>query len=185
LTFKLHQKIVQGFGYPLSMSNWILYCKKRHSLLMRCFIIFMQCIRNIGGAHGRLCSPLFMVHTMPSWHKYIDSQIAHKRPDLAYPLSMGNGFALPWEISITAEVFIITFLRCISRIWGASDSIHEPLVVQTVSFPPRLTLKLYTKCKILDTLSAWKNWLCATIRGIHSVKQFYNLPQMHNQETYE
>ena len=95
LTFKLHQKIVQGFGYPLSMSNWILYCKKRHSLLMRCFIIFMQCIRNIGGAHGRLCSPLFMVHTMPSWHKDIDSQTAHKIQDLAYPLSMGNGFALP------------------------------------------------------------------------------------------
>ena len=40
------------------------------------------------------------------------------------------------------------------NIWGASDSIYEPLVNHTVSYLSMLTLKLHTKCQILGTLSA-------------------------------
>ena len=39
----------------------------------------------------------------------------------------------------------IALLRCMSKMGGASDSIFEPLMVQTVSFLLRSTLKLHTK----------------------------------------
>ena len=48
----------------------------------------------------------------------------------------------------------MVFPTCIEMIEGASDSIYKSLMAYMVPFLPKLSLKLHTKCQILDTLSA-------------------------------
>ena len=60
------------------------------------------------------------------------------------------------------------FLRHVRMIGRVSDSIFKPIMVNTVSFLPRTTLKFHIKYQIcLGTLSAQKMENCATSRGTH------------------
>ena len=70
----------------------------------------------------------------------VDSQISHKLPDLGFPPAPYGKERQP----LLMESFK-TFLRCIGQMWGASDSICWPPMGHTVPYPPRSTLKLYTK----------------------------------------
>ena len=51
------------FGYPLSTRNGILCCNYKHPLLLKCYIVFLRCIRIIGWASNSIYKPL-MVHTV-------------------------------------------------------------------------------------------------------------------------
>ena len=95
------------------------------------------------------------------------SQIAQNISDLEYPLIRGIGMMCYKERHLLLLKCFITFLRCIRKNGGAFDSIYKPLIVHTVSFISRLTLKLHTKWQIWDTLSAWKMGQYTTRRCIH------------------
>ena len=47
------------------------------------------------------------------------------------------------------------------------DSIYKPIVVHAMSFLPRSTLKLQSKCQIWGTLSSWEMGCWATKCDIH------------------
>ena len=81
----------------------------------------------------------------------IVSQIAHKMPDLVYPLRMANGMLCYEERQPLLLKCFIFFLRCISMVRGAFNIINKPLLDHTMSFLPRVALKLHTKCQILVT----------------------------------
>ena len=46
-----------NLGYPLSIGNGMLCCKKRHPLLLKCTIIFLRCIKKMGGASCSIYKP--------------------------------------------------------------------------------------------------------------------------------
>ena len=84
----VHHKMLD-FGVPSQHGNKVLCCKERHPLLMKWFISFLWCIREMGGASWSICQPS-MGHTV--WYIWtVDSQIARKRLDFMYLLSTGNG----------------------------------------------------------------------------------------------
>ena len=64
-----------------------------------------------------------------------DSQIAHKMPDLGYPLSMANGMMSYNKRQRLLLEWFTTFLRCIQYMRAASDRIFEPIMGHTVAFP--------------------------------------------------
>ena len=80
----------------------------------------------------------------------IDSQIA-QNARLGYPFKTWNEILCYEERFSLLLKWLITFLWCISKVGGASDSIYKPLIVQIVSFQSRMTLKLHTKYKIWGT----------------------------------
>ena len=49
-----------------------------------------------------------------------------------------------------------TFLGCIQMTGRASDSISDPLMVNTVSFSLKITLKFQSKLPILGSGAAWE-----------------------------
>ena len=54
--------------------------------------------------------------------------------------------------------YFIPFLRCIGIVGETSDSIFKPfMIVHAVPFPPRLTLKLHTRCICVEMTCHGKN----------------------------
>ena len=47
-----------NLGYPLSIGNGMLCCKKRHPLLLKCAIIFLRYIKSMRGGSGSIYKPL-------------------------------------------------------------------------------------------------------------------------------
>ena len=58
-----------------------------------------------------------------------------------YPLCMGNTRMCYKERHSLLLKYLITFLRYVRMIQGASDRILKPRMVHTVSFLPKITLK--------------------------------------------
>ena len=81
------------FGTLPTQQLGMLYYMERQPLMVRCLKTLVSFMWQMGGAYDSIFMPLRGL-AVPFSTK-VDSQIAHKRPDLAYPLSMGNGFALP------------------------------------------------------------------------------------------
>ena len=119
--------------YLLSKENWLLCCKERHQLLLECFKTLLRCIGYMGVVSDCICLPLVCL-TMP-FSTEVDSQIAHKILDVEYLHSQYG----KWDDSTLGETptdyeVFQTFLRCISQMGGASDSINLPLVGFTMPF---------------------------------------------------
>ena len=52
------------------------------------------------------------------------------------------------QYSLLLDCFM-ALLSCVRKAEGASNSIYDPLMVHTILFPSKLTLKLHTKYQIL------------------------------------
>ena len=79
-----------NLGYPLSIGNGMLCCKKRHPLLLKCAIIFLRYIKKMGGTSGSICK-LLMDLIMPFWLTF-NLKLHTKYKDVfTYLLGMVNG----------------------------------------------------------------------------------------------
>ena len=79
---------IRDFGYTLSRIDMILYCNERHTLLMKCFIIFLRFKRQITGDSESI-QKTFMGLAMP-FAPDNDCQIAHKIPEFGCHLTTAN-----------------------------------------------------------------------------------------------
>ena len=125
-------------GYPLRIWNEILCCKRKHTLLMKCFKTYLIFIRRMGGAWVSIYMP-HMAHTVSFFTK-VGTQIWHKMPELGYPLSKWNGVIYHKERYPLLLKCFIPFLRCMKNMGGKSGRIYASLMVYTISFLPRPTL---------------------------------------------
>ena len=76
----------------------------------------------------------------------VNSQISPKMTNLGYyHIITGNEVMCCEKRHLLLLKHFITFLICMRKMNRASDSIFKPLVVYTVLFPLRSTLKVYTK----------------------------------------
>ena len=55
---KFHVTVRFNFEYPLSTGNVLLCCKERYSLLMKCFITFLRCMKMVERASDSIYEPL-------------------------------------------------------------------------------------------------------------------------------
>ena len=145
---------MRNFKYPLSIEIGMFFYNERHPLLMKCFKTFLRCTRQMGGAS--LCIYLPLIGLTKLCSTKVDSQNAHKIPDVGYPLStkMGchsnrRGIHCLWSISNPS-----------SDVWDWWEELLMasvyPLLVPLGHFLPGLALKLLAKCHIWDTLSVQK-----------------------------
>ena len=79
---------IRDLGYTLSRIDMILYCNERHTLLMKCFIIFLRFKRQITGDSESIQKP-FMGLAVP-FAPDNDCQIAHKIPEFGCHLTTAN-----------------------------------------------------------------------------------------------
>ena len=107
-------------------------------------------------------------HTM--FHHTVDSQIAHKIE--------ATRFSIPSQYRIWGDMLPYRDIHCS---WSVPKPSLDVLIrwyelpyasfchslVSPRHFPPRLTLKMHTKCVILSTLSVQKLGCSSTMRGIH------------------
>ncbi len=124
---------IPNVGHHLSPGNVKICCKDSNSSLLECFLTFLRCIRMIGRAYNsisdpRLVNQLYFYQMNPQ----ISSKITNFRHHLS-PCSMV--MCLEESHPLLLECFL-TFLRCIRMIGRSSDSISDPLLVNTLSFLP-------------------------------------------------
>ena len=110
-------------GYPLSTGKWDAVLQGETAIAAGVFQTFLRCIRQMGGASDSIYQPL-MGHTC-TFPPRSTAQVAHKMPDLGYPLSTANGMLYYKERQPLLLEYFITFLRCIRQIGGASEQ-HLP-----------------------------------------------------------
>ena len=122
-------------GYPLSKERGVIYYNERHTLLLKCFITFFGCIRKVLWlSEKRIYKPLMCQTVTFDICIKIGSQITYKKLDLGNPLCTGNGMICYEERHTLLMKWLITFLRCMTKVWGASKSIYKPFSVQAVPF---------------------------------------------------
>ena len=85
----------------------------------------------------------------------------------AHLLCMGNGTLCCNGRHPLLINCVIPFLTCMAMTKRASDSIYKPLMANTVSLIPKITLKFHEKYRFLGTLSAQQMRWCAARRDIH------------------
>ena len=108
--------------------------------MLECFITFLKYnIMMTGRASGRINKPL-MVSTYCIISTKFCTQISCKISDVGHLLHTQNGMLCHKERYILLLECIITFLRYVTMIRGASDSIDKPLMVHNVSFLPTTNL---------------------------------------------
>ena len=90
----------------------------------------------------------------------VDPQISYKIQGFRYPLIMGNG-VLCCKVRHPLLLDCLIILHgCTWKMTWASDYNYKALADHMVPFLPMSTFKLYSKCKISGTLSAWKMGWC-------------------------
>ena len=150
----------------------MIYCKEIHPLPLNCFITFLRCIMKMWGTSDSRYTPL-MVHTVSFLPR--STLKLHQNARFWVPSLGGKGDdALQLEIYIAGEVFH-TFIECIMTFGGDSGFFLRHLMVHTVSFLPRLILKLHIKCRMLGTLFSQTTGWCAARKGIHWCWSILNL----------
>ena len=107
----------------------------------------------IGGAAHSIYNPL-MVHTTripprSTLQLYTKYQILGR-----YPLSMESRMMCCKESHPLLLKCLKTFLTCTKRMRGAVNKVFKPLMVHTMLFLPRTTLKLHTTFQV-GTVSAY------------------------------
>ena len=79
-------------------------------------------------------------------------------------------------------VSFVNFLRCISKMRGASDSMTEPLMVHTIQFLLRLTLKLHINQRFWAP-SQQRKWNGVNCGGTFiAAEVFHILPYMDKED---
>ena len=106
----------------------MLYCKERQQLLVKCLITFLIYKWIIGRASGSIYQPV-MVNTMT----ILPKTTLKFMQNISFWATSQNrkldASMLQGEICI-ADKCLITFLRCMIIIGGASASIYKPLMAQ-------------------------------------------------------
>ena len=116
-----------SLGTPFPKGNGMLYCKERQQLLVKCLITFLIYKWIIGRASGSIYKPV-MVNTMPVLPK---TTLKFMQNISFWATSQNRKLdaMLQGEICI-GDKCLITFLRCMNIIGGASASIYKPLMAQ-------------------------------------------------------
>ena len=156
---------ISDLGHPLSNENVMLGCKAIHPLLIECFITFIRCIGIFTGAPDSKNQACYAQPCVVSTKN--NSQFSCKISEFGHPLSNENVILRCKEIHPLLLVCFITFIRCLGRIAGASDSIYRHFMLNLVSFLPKTTLNNHAKYQIWGTLSALKMWYSTVKRYIH------------------
>jgi len=148
------------------------HCGKRDDVLQGEISIAAEVICNLLQTHkngvGR-----FWQHLQVSYcsHHVIfikaNYQIAHQIQDFGYPPCTGNGAVYCKERYPSLLKYFITFLRCIHKMGGPSDSIYKPLIFHIVTNTLRLASKLHTNHQIWDTLFLGDMWYHVMKRDIY------------------
>ena len=157
-----------SFRYPLSTGHGIPCYKERHPLLLERFITSCRCIMMVRWASYSIYTsprgPQCVISTRNKTHlKYYHAKCKIS----GTPLSTGNGITRNNERHPLLLGCFIALLTCILMIRGALDSIYKTLMVQNVSFIPKINLNFHAKCKLLGTLAAQEMGCSATRRDIH------------------
>ena len=99
-----------------------------------------------------------------------------------YPLCMGNTRMCYKERHSLLLKYLITFLRYVRMIQGASDRILKPRMVHTVSFLPKITLKFRQNISF-GAPSLHRKW-DAVLQGETTIaaEVFHNLPPMYKDD---
>ena len=156
------------FGHPLTLStrkNAMMWFKERHPLLLECSILYLKCLKMTWWASGSICNHL-MVQTVTVLEKTY-SQIAYTISDFRFLLCTRNWMLCCKERHPLLLECFITFLRCIIMIGRASDIIKKLLMVYTVSFLHKITLKSDAKYQFLGNLSTQEMGYNTIRRDIH------------------
>ena len=95
-----------------------------------------------------------IVHIVLFMFIKIDPKTTHKMLYFECHISMGNGMLCQKERYPLLLKCFIPFLRYTRKVGSLLDSIYKPIVVHAMSFLPRSTLKLQSKCQIWGTLSS-------------------------------
>ena len=128
------------YWYPLSMASGIIYYNESHPLHMQCLKTFLRCKTKVRGTSDSI--HLTMGHTPMPISTDIVSQIAHKMPDLWYPLDTSTVNEVMYRTQrqpLLVKCFK-TFHGCTSQVGGASESIYKPPMGHTMPFLLTLTL---------------------------------------------
>ena len=100
--------------------------QERHPLLLECSKTFFKCIKLMVWAS--LCIFLPLVGLTETFPTKVDSQNAHKMPNLKYPLSKENGVSFYNERHPLLMRCFQTFLKCMRQMVGASLCILLPFM---------------------------------------------------------
>ena len=118
-------------------------------MLLKCLIVSLRYIRMNRRDPVRIYNPHF-VHALSFLLRY-NSQIGCKITAFGHPHY--TEYWMLWfnESHPLLHKFFITLLRCIRMIIRASVSICKHLMVNTVSYLLKTTLKIHAKCQSLGT----------------------------------
>ena len=130
--------ICQSLGTPFLKGNWMMCCKETHPLLFKCLMTFLRCIKMIGRSSDSIYKPV-MVNTVSFLQKQLSNFMQHVKL-LWAPLETWNVLLWCKKRHPMMLGWFMTFLRCMSMIRGASDSIWKPRMVHTLSFLPQTTV---------------------------------------------
>ena len=135
LTLKSYMKKKAIFWGPsFHIQNRMIRYYERYPLLLKWSIAFLRCIWKMGWTFCSIYQPLIyntvlflMILTLKLCIKYlIWGTLPVPAHEMGVPCDeVRHPLLLKW---------FITFLWCISKVWGASDSIYKPLIVHIVSF---------------------------------------------------
>ena len=156
---------ISDFEYPFSPSNGMLCGKESYPLLLECFIIFIWCTTKVGNASDTKYE-LLMVH-MVSFLLGRTLKLQTKCQILGTLSAQEIGWCTCNERHSLLLKCCVPFLRCIRKMRWVSASIYKPFMVHSVSFSPRMTLKLLSKYKILGTPAALRMEWYIVRRYIH------------------
>ena len=78
---------ISAFGHPLSMGNWMMWYKDRHSFLLECSITFLICIRMVEEVQTLYKKTYSQQHVI---YANTESQIRCKLSDFRHPISRGS-----------------------------------------------------------------------------------------------
>ena len=132
---------------------------------------FKTCLR-YGGKMGEAVVSIFqpLMGLTMRISTTVDSQIAHKIPDFQYPLSTDteNGVPCYQKRCLLLMKYSNTFIRCHKpNRYELSYTSFCHSWVSPRYYPPRLTLKMHSKCQLLSTLPVQKIEHHSTMRGIY------------------
>ena len=145
-------------GHPFNMGHGILGCKKRHPLLLECFILFLKCIRMNQWVLDSICNPL-MVHTVSFWPTH-RPQISWKMLDLRHHINMGSGMLPCKKRHWLLLGCFVTVLKCMRMIRGALDSMYKSLMAHKVIFLLKPTLKFHENVRFWAPYHMRHGMLC-------------------------
>ena len=116
---------------------------ERHPTLLDCAMIFIICIRKVGGAANIILSPLWF--TQCYYCSMLPFNLHTKYEIFGYPLRMAKWMPYCEGSHSLLLKYFMTYLSCMRRIRWASDRIYRPHVAHIVPFLPNVDSQLEYK----------------------------------------